>query len=178
MTVGSATAKSEGGRGGGTAWDGTFECAGRLVRVELTASDHGLMSVRLEDADAAVAIKPAAPQNPHLAAAVAQLRDYFAGGNVALDVPLDVKGTPFQKKAWKAARRIPAGQTRSYWWLAVRLGDPRAARAVGGAMGANPVPLFVPCHRVVRRDNSLGGFSCGIEWKEMLLAHEAATKAG
>ena len=173
----SATVKSDGGPVGLAAWDGTFDCAGRLVRVELEASGSGLVSVRLTDRDAATPVKAAAPRNPHLAAAVAQLRDYFAGKSPVLNVPLDIAGTAFQQKVWKAARRIPAGQTRSYWWLAVRLGDPRAARAVGGAMGANPVPLFVPCHRVVRRDNSLGGFSCGIEWKEMLIAHEAAIQA-
>ena len=88
--------------------------------------------------------------------------------------PLDLAGgTPFQRKVWDALRQIPAGQTESYGRLAAALGAPKAARAVGGACGANPIPLFIPCHRVVPSGGGLGGFSAGLPWKRRLLALEA-----
>ena len=87
--------------------------------------------------------------------------------------PLDLEGgTPFQKKVWAALRQIPAGQTESYGRLAAALGAPKAARAVGGACGANPIPLLIPCHRVLPSGGGLGGFSGGLQWKRRLLAME------
>jgi O-6-methylguanine DNA methyltransferase len=89
--------------------------------------------------------------------------------------PLDLAtGTPFQRKVWAALRQIPAGQTESYGRLAAALGAPKAARAVGSACGANPVPLLIPCHRVVPAGGGLGGFSVGLHWKRRLLAIEGA----
>lgn len=86
---------------------------------------------------------------------------------------LDLRGaTPFQQRVWSATRQIPWGQTRSYWWVAVRAGDPRAVRAVGQAMGANPLPLVVPCHRVVRESGALGGYGGGVDLKRRLLEIE------
>ena len=88
--------------------------------------------------------------------------------------PLDLAaGTPFQKKVWAALRQIPAGQTESYGRLAAALGAPKAARAVGSACGANPIPLLIPCHRVLPSGGGLGGFSGGLHWKRRLLAWEA-----
>ena len=88
--------------------------------------------------------------------------------------PLDLAGgTPFQRKVWDALRQIPSGQTESYGRLAAALGAPKAARAVGGACGANPIPLLIPCHRVVPSGGGLGGFSAGLPWKRRLLALEA-----
>ena len=88
--------------------------------------------------------------------------------------PLDLAaGTPFQRKVWTALRQIPAGQTQSYGRLAAALGAPGAARAVGSACGANPIPLLIPCHRVLPSGGGLGGFSGGLHWKRMLLAREA-----
>jgi O-6-methylguanine DNA methyltransferase len=88
--------------------------------------------------------------------------------------PLDLAaGTPFQRKVWAALRQIPAGQTESYGRLAAALGTPKAARAVGSACGANPIPLLIPCHRVVPAAGGLGGFSGGLHWKRRLLALEA-----
>jgi O-6-methylguanine DNA methyltransferase len=104
--------------------------------------------------------------------AIQQLKAYFAGEIDSLDLPLELSGTDFQQKVWDAARTIPAGQVRSYTWLAQKVGNPRAVRAVASALGANPALLFVPCHRVLRSNGDLGGFSCGLEWKEVLLAHE------
>ena len=85
-------------------------------------------------------------------------------------------GSAFHRKVWKALLRIPAGRTQSYGELARRIGHPRAARAVGQACGANPLPLIIPCHRVTAAHGGLGGFSCGLAWKELLLDRERAVK--
>lgn len=107
-----------------------------------------------------------------LAQAAKQLQAYFAGEIDSLNLPLKLKGSEFQQRVWDAARTIPAGEVRSYSWLAQKVGNPRAVRAVASALGANPALLFVPCHRVLRSNGDLGGFSCGLEWKRHLLAHE------
>jgi O-6-methylguanine DNA methyltransferase len=102
-----------------------------------------------------------------------QLARYFSGVKLNFNVPLDLsRSTPFQEDVWRAARRIPYGKTVSYGSLAARIGHPRAARAVGSALGANPVPILVPCHRVLARGGGLGGFSRGLEIKKRLLRIE------
>jgi len=104
-----------------------------------------------------------------------QLDAYFSGQPVELRAPLWFAwGTPFQKAVWEAIRAIPYGRTRSYSWIAKRIGRPRAVRAVGNAVGANPLFLLVPCHRVIRADGGLGGFYYGREVKEWLLRLEGA----
>lgn len=107
--------------------------------------------------------------------AVEQVRRYLNGTARTIDLRLDLrKGTPFQQKVWRLATEIPYGCVRSYGWLAARLGGRRYARAVGMALGANPVPLIVPCHRIVSHDGSLGGFSGGLPIKRKLLALEGS----
>ena len=87
--------------------------------------------------------------------------------------PLDLSaGTPFQRKVWQLLRTIPRGQTRSYAWVAQKIGKPRAARAVGAACGANLIPILIPCHRVIASDGSLGGYSSGLHRKKRLLKLE------
>jgi len=104
-----------------------------------------------------------------------RLDAYFSGQPVELEAPLWFAwGTPFQRAVWEAIRAIPYGQTRSYSWIAKRIGRPRAVRAVGNAVKANPLFLLVPCHRVVRADGSLGGFCYGGAVKEWLLRLEGA----
>ncbi len=113
------------------------------------------------------------------ARAVRLLRRYFSGGRVTFDLPLDLgHATLFQRAVWKAAQTIPYGETRSYAWVAKRIGRPRAARAVGNALGANPLPVVIPCHRVVGSAGRLGGFTGGLELKKMLLALEAGKTTG
>jgi len=112
---------------------------------------------------------------------VKQIRDYFRGRQVEFRVKLALKdATDFQRAVYRAAMRIPYGLVRTYGWLAKRIGSPRAARAVGNALGRNPVPIIVPCHRVVRSDGSLGGFSArqGVALKRKLLALEDASPTG
>lgn len=101
-----------------------------------------------------------------------QLREYFDGTRRAFDLPLDPRGTAFQLAVWRELARIPFGETISYGELARRIGRPAASRAVGAANGANPLPIVIPCHRVVGANGSLTGFGGGIETKKWLLALE------
>src|SRR5262249_47372894 len=101
-----------------------------------------------------------------------QLHEYFAGTLREFDIPLLMEGTEFQKKVWKALQTIPYGETTSYGELAKKIGDPKAVRAVGAANGQNPIPIIVPCHRVIGSDGSLTGFGGGLENKRKLLELE------
>jgi methylated-DNA-[protein]-cysteine S-methyltransferase len=103
-----------------------------------------------------------------------QIAAYARGDRKRFDVHLDLRGTAFQRSVWEADRRIPYGQTRTYADVARAIGKPSAVRAVGGANGKNPVPLLVPCHRIVAR-NGIGGFTGGLHHKRRLLALEGAT---
>lgn len=117
--------------------------------------------------------RPAAGTSAMLRDAQRQVLSYLAGRSRTLDFPIDLSaGTPFQRRVWRAALRIPYGRARSYRWIASKVGGTRYARAVGNALGSNPVPLIVPCHRVVAHDASLGGFSCGLSVKRNLLELE------
>lgn len=103
-----------------------------------------------------------------------RLKAYFAGNKVEFPDKLDLSNaTAFQCEVWQAARLIPYGEIRNYGWLAGQIGRPKAARAVGQALGRNPVPVIVPCHRVLAGDGGLGGFSGGIEMKKSLLRLES-----
>jgi methylated-DNA-[protein]-cysteine S-methyltransferase len=102
-----------------------------------------------------------------------QIAAYARGERRRFDVHLDLRGTPFQRAVWEADRKVPYGQTRTYAQVARSIGRPSAVRAVGGANGKNPVPLLVPCHRIVARDG-LGGFTGGLHHKRRLLALEGA----
>ena len=100
---------------------------------------------------------------------------YFGGEKERFDLPLDLQeGTPFQRRVWDRVRRIEYGRTRTYREIAAELGKPGAARAVGAANGANPIPIVIPCHRVVASDGKLGGYRGGLEIKERLLRLEGA----
>ena len=112
-----------------------------------------------------------------LAQAREQLNEYFARSRTTFDLPLDPAGSPFERRVWEALRAIPYGSTVSYGELARRLGDPRATRAVGAANGKNPIPIIVPCHRVVGARGELTGFGGGLDRKRWLLEHEGAVLA-
>jgi methylated-DNA-[protein]-cysteine S-methyltransferase len=104
--------------------------------------------------------------------AVCQLDEYFAGRRQCFDLPLAPAGTPFQQTVWKALQQIPYGETCSYGDIARRIGKPRAGRAVGGANHQNPIPVIIPCHRVIGADGSLTGYGGGLTIKEKLLKLE------
>jgi O-6-methylguanine DNA methyltransferase len=106
------------------------------------------------------------------AACAAELGEYFAGMRKKFDVPLDLRGTPFQRQCWGALLDIPYGETRSYAEIAAKVGRPNAFRAVGMANHANPVAIMVPCHRVIGTNGELTGYGGGLDTKRMLLALE------
>lgn len=105
--------------------------------------------------------------------AVAQLDAYFAGRLTRFEIDVRLAGTDFQRRVWAAAQAIPYGQTRSYSQVAAQVGAPGASRAVGVALGRNPVPIVVPCHRVIGSSGALTGYVGGIDCKKALIAHEA-----
>lgn len=104
--------------------------------------------------------------------AIEQLHEYLRGERRGFDLSLDLRGTPFQLDVWKATRAVPYGETRSYGEIASSIGSPRAARAVGQALGANPIPIVIPCHRIIGSSGNLRGFGGGLPLKERLLALE------
>ena len=114
------------------------------------------------------------PDDELLRRTAEQLHAYFAGERAAFDLPLDLLGTPFQRAVWQQLIAIPAAGTASYGAIAKALGQPAAVRAVGGAVGRNPVSVIVPCHRVVGSDGSMTGYAGGVDRKRALLALESA----
>ncbi|MBA4090000.1 MAG: cysteine methyltransferase [Sphingobium sp.] len=141
----------------------------------LVASDAGLVAILWEDDDPArvrLGARTARSDHPILAAARAQLTDYFAGRLQTFTVPLDFRGTAFQRTIWAALLAIPFGETRSYGDIARAVGRPTASRAVGAANGRNPISIIAPCHRVVGANGALTGFAGGVETKRWLLDFE------
>jgi len=136
------------------------------------ATDQGVMGITFGERGAPAAAVGALARG-HLEAARAALADYFAGRTPALPA-LDLHGTDFQRRVWRALQEIPWGEVRTYAEVAEGLGLPGGARAVGGANALNPVAILVPCHRVVAAGGRLGGYAGGTEVKRWLLAHEAA----
>jgi len=114
------------------------------------------------------------PDDPYLYDIHTQLKEYFSGGRKVFDLPLDLQGTDFQLKVWRELLKIPYGETITYKELANRLGNPKCIRAAAKANGANPVPIIVPCHRVIGSDGSLTGYAGGLEIKEKLLVFEGS----
>ena len=122
---------------------------------------------------------PEAPEHPVLREAAAQLQQYLLGKRHHFDLPLDLAGgTAFQQAVWQALLRIPTGQTTSYGALGREIGRPAAVRAVGAAVGRNPLSVVVPCHRVLGGDGSLTGYAGGLERKAALLRLEGALPSG
>jgi methylated-DNA-[protein]-cysteine S-methyltransferase len=115
---------------------------------------------------------PVCDDDPLLNLAASQLHDYFAGRIQRFDLPLDLLGTPFQQSVWQALLRIGAGATLSYGAIAREVGSPEAVRAVGAAVGRNPVSVIVPCHRAVGANGSLTGYAGGLDRKRALLTLE------
>jgi methylated-DNA-[protein]-cysteine S-methyltransferase len=147
------------------------ECAAD-VHLRLTASPSGLRSI---DFDLS---RPAegTPAREHaiLREAARQLAAYFDGSLRAFTIPLDMQGTDFQLRVWRQLETIPYGEIRSYTQVAEAIGAPRAVRAVGAANGANPIPIVVPCHRVIGANGRLVGYGGGLPLKKRLLALEGA----
>jgi len=142
--------------------------AGAVVRIEFgNGRDAQKVTERMQDRGIEVIEDPA-----RTAEVRRQLAEYFAGERREFDLALAPAGTPFERSVWDELRRIPFGETRSYGEIAQALGRPGAARAVGRANGANPIPIVVPCHRVIGSDGSLTGFGGGLDAKSRLLELE------
>ena len=141
-----------------------------LGALQLEATESGLSAIRFPSR----ATKPVeTPQTtPVLDHAIEELTAYFKSELTRFSVPLDWAGTPFQESVWVALTRIPFGETVSYNEVAHAIGRPRSARPVGGAVGRNPLPIIVPCHRVMGSNGALTGFTGGLEFKVSLLTHE------
>jgi O-6-methylguanine DNA methyltransferase len=132
--------------------------------------------VRNQRKKGAVTARPTALVRRLHAATSKALRLALAGRPLKALPPIDLSsGTEFQQRVWHTLRKIPRGRTWSYAQVAQAIADPKAVRAVGGACGANPIPVFVPCHRVVAANGGLGGFSSGLNWKRTLLRREGVT---
>jgi methylated-DNA-[protein]-cysteine S-methyltransferase len=112
--------------------------------------------------------------NARILEAEKQLNDYFSRRRKVFDIPVETIGTPFQQKVWEALRKIPYGTTCSYKDIALKIGHPNAVRAVGTAIGRNPISIMIPCHRVIASDGSLAGFAGGLDRKKMLLDIESS----
>jgi methylated-DNA-[protein]-cysteine S-methyltransferase len=138
----------------------------------LEADDEGLTRIEfgVEDRQSCLS-----GQARFLRDAVDQLDEFFNGQRKTFDVKLALRGTPFQLEVWRELMRIPYGETRSYAQVAKAIGRPAAIRAVGAANGANPIPIIVPCHRVIGSNGSLTGFGGGIDVKRWLLDFEASS---
>jgi methylated-DNA-[protein]-cysteine S-methyltransferase len=139
----------------------------------IDADDTGVRFVSLDGSAPPVLRATTRAAHAHVEEASRQLDEYFAGGRIDFDVALSMHGTPFQKRVWAALSDIPFGATLSYGELAERIGAPGAARAVGLANGRNPVPIIVPCHRVIGANGTLTGYGGGLDRKHWLLEHEA-----
>ncbi len=143
--------------------------------VTVTASNKGVTAIDLSFSGRASESRSAGddPAGAIVEEAMRQLRAYLDGARREFSLPVDWSaGSTFQRKVWRAITKIPYGRLRSYQWVALRVGGKQYARAVGMALGANPVPIVVPCHRIVAHDGSLGGFSCGLPLKRRLLKLE------
>jgi len=151
--------------------------ASPVGKLRLVASEKGLVAIDVRNNDKQVVTTKDASAQAILLQTKKQLEQYFAGKRTSFDVTLDLVGTEFQVQAWRALCRIPFGKTISYGQQASNIKKPRAFRAVGSANGKNPIPIIVPCHRVVASDGSLGGYSLGLKMKKQLLALEGVSEA-
>jgi len=140
----------------------------------LAGSKAGLLLVSFASGDRPRNVDPEwRPDATAFVEVVQQLQSYFAGERKNFDLALILEGTDFQKRVWTALRKIPYGETISYKELAEMIGSPKAVRAVGAANGANPIPIIIPCHRVIGNDGSLTGFGGGLPLKKQLLELES-----
>lgn len=172
-----------GGRGAIINYTITPSPLGRLL---VAATERGVCAVKLGDSDEALQsdLRKEYPEaeikrmDTKLQSSVERLLDYLAGKQPHLDLPLDIQATAFQRQVWEKLRAIPYGKTRSYGEVAKAMGQPKAVRAVARACASNPVALVIPCHRVIREDQSLGGYRWGLDRKKKLLEKERSNQEG
>ena len=151
------------------------------LRCDVIDSPIGPLTIAVDDAGALTEIRfdgepiaGSAPDRKACAAAARELREYFRGERREFTIPVAPRGTEFQRRVWDELQRIPFGATISYAELARRIGSPNAVRAVGAANGANPIPVVIPCHRVIGSNGSMTGYGGGLSRKKKLLSIEGA----
>jgi len=149
-----------------------------IGRLDVVADDDAVVEIHFEHDDRPDAHPVERGTHPVLDRAADQLEEYFGGSRTEFDLPLAPQGTAFQLEAWAALRRIPYGETITYGQQALLLGDRNKSRAVGAANGRNPIPIVVPCHRVVGSNGHLTGFAGGLDTKAWLLDHERRVVTG
>ena len=154
-----------------------WKMSSNIGSLYLVASEKGLQGIfwKKQDVPMAGSLKAAGAEVKILARASGQVAEYLAGKRKTFALPMDIHGTPFQKKVWGQLSRIPYGETYSYKDVARRIKNPKAVRAVGTANGKNPVCIIVPCHRVISHDGSIGGYAGGLDIKRKLLRLEGTT---
>jgi len=158
----------------GVGWVGVLASSSGLLKVTLPQSSSREVELLLGDR-----VREAIRADDFYADLLERLRDYFVGHRVAFNDELDLSAsTAFQRRVWRLTRLIPYGETRSYVWMAVQLGKAGAGRAVGQVLGGNPLPIIVPCHRVVAKDGKLGGYNWGVAKKGYLLRLESTANQG
>lgn len=140
--------------------------------IRLSISDKGLCAVKIVNTKSDLKLS----YDKGLKSYSDQLEKYVKDVNTKFDLPMDVEGTAFQKAVWKATSKIPYGKTMTYQQIAEKIGKPKAVRAVGTALGKNPVCIVIPCHRVVPKSGGIGNYAYGSTVKKWLLAHESGQK--
>lgn len=145
----------------------SYKYNSKIGDIYITADENSLLSVGFKESTGTQTGK-----NDVIKAVVKQLDEYFSGKIKTFDLPLNSKGSEFQKKVWKELQKIPYGETRSYKEIAAAIGNPKAARAVGNANNKNPIAIIIPCHRVIGSNRRLIGYAGGIDKKEILLKLE------
>ncbi|MFT6899872.1 MAG: methylated-DNA-[protein]-cysteine S-methyltransferase [Colwellia sp.] len=143
--------------------------------IALTANEQGLTALAFQEGALPLIINDNYTESPsHFIEVCQQLKEYCLGKRTTFDVPLAPQGTPFQQKVWQALLKIKQGDTKSYSWIAKRINNEKAVRAVGAANGKNPIALIIPCHRVIGANGKLTGYAGGLALKAKLLMHEKA----
>lgn len=147
------------------------------IEIDVIISSAGVREIlinRKSNSENLSAITQVPPDDSKVVNVFTQLREYFNRQRKGFDLPLEIIGTDFQKKVWNALTKIPYGETISYGELANRMGDKNLMRAVAAANGANPIPIIIPCHRVIGADGSLTGYGGGLDVKQKLLELEGS----
>jgi methylated-DNA-[protein]-cysteine S-methyltransferase len=144
--------------------------SGLIGVLTLVADEEGLRQIHFQKDGAPVRVESDWKRDPaFFTPAKAQLEAYFHGALKYFDLSLAPMGTPFQKSVWQTLQKIPYGTVASYRWVAEQIGNPKAVRAVGGANGKNPLPIVIPCHRVIGSNGTLTGFGGGLDIKQRLI---------
>jgi methylated-DNA-[protein]-cysteine S-methyltransferase len=143
--------------------------------IALTANEKGLTALSFQQGALPLVIDDSYIESPeHFSETCQQLKEYFSGERNVFDLQLAPQGTPFQEKVWQALTTIKQGDTKSYLWIAKKINNEKAVRAVGAANGKNPIALIIPCHRVIGANGKLTGYAGGLGLKAKLLMHEKA----